>query len=139
MELINLPKDVLLELLIRVNIPDLANMCCISPNINRIWNNNYFWEQRLVYDNLLVYEIKRDPNESAKQYYQRIYLMSDGEKLSIRYSNKFKNMVENLKGANYVFRYQELKSSGRDILLAMINEGCPTKKVVQENNYIKIF
>ncbi len=108
MELTSLPKDALREILIKLKISDLFQICQTSLKIKSICQNNYFWEQKIVSDDFLIYGIERIPNESAKEYYLRIYSMSDGEKISALYSKKFKQMINKLKENNNIFKYTPL-------------------------------
>ncbi len=80
----------------------------LHQRLNRSVKINYFWEQKIVSDDFLIYGIERIPNESAKEYYLRIYSMSDGEKISALYSKKFKQMINKLKENNNIFKYTPL-------------------------------
>lgn len=80
MELVRLPKETLNDILIKLPLIDLSQMCQLNTNIKHICDNDYFWEQKVITDNLLKYEIVRKPHESGREYYQRIHSMSEDAK-----------------------------------------------------------
>ena len=71
MNLINLPYNNLFEILLNTETSELVKLCPRHSNINKICNDDYFWQLKLLRD----YQANTKPEQlSWKQYYMWLYI-----------------------------------------------------------------
>ena len=63
--IVNLPSEILFDILLNTETTDLAKLCPMHPIINNICNDGYFWQLKLLQD----YKVDTIPqNYSWKSY-----------------------------------------------------------------------
>ena len=86
----NLPSDILYELLLLIEVNELPNWCLCCKQILNICNNQYFWRNKFLLDQL-PFEFNGqiiDINQCIETYYLTKYLLNKVNEFIINYKKE---------------------------------------------------
>lgn len=78
----SIPKELLFEIMLNLNITDILNFCQLDKNITQICNNNEFWRLKSHRD-YLQYTLTKARNITWKEFY---WNRANPRKISIIYA-----------------------------------------------------